>query len=225
MVRHGETEFNQHLKIQGWKDSPLTETGLEVAYYTGLGLKNIPFDVAYSSDLFRAQNTAEIILKQNQQSDTPFSTMRELREVSFGEFGGQKRSDLRRACSKVLYGEENLPLLDEQMLKAEVTMKDLINIGCSLDKSGEAESYETFVKRTVAAIHQIFAKARHQGHEKILVVGHGLAIFALIKELSPDKVNVIGDIQNASVTKLKLENDVIRVENVASMEYVKAGKK
>lgn len=223
-MRHGETEFNQLSKIQGWMDSPLTDAGLEIAHLAGLGLKAIQFDVAYSSDLLRAERTAEIILEQNNHKGIPYYSKSNLREVSFGEFGGKDRSALRTACSKVLYGEENLALLDEQMLTNEVTMKDLINIGSSLDKSGEAESYKVFVDRTLEAFNEIFKEAKQAGHEKVVVVGHGLAIFALIKELSPEKVNVISDIRNASVTKLKLKDSSIIVEDVASMEYVKAGK-
>ena len=83
-MRHGETEFNQLRKIQGWMDSPLTEAGLEVAYLAGLGLKEIQFDVAYSSDLLRAEKTAEIILEQNNHGEIPYYSKSELREVSFG---------------------------------------------------------------------------------------------------------------------------------------------
>lgn len=205
-------------------DSPLTKTGTEVAHLVGLGLKEISFDAAYSSDLLRAKKTAEIILEQNKHRTIPICTMSELREVSFGKFGGQKRSAFRTACSKVLYGEENLSLLDEQLLANEVTMKDLINIGSSLDKSGEAESYAIFVNRILDGFKKIFKEAKQEGREKVLVVGHGLAIFALIKELSPGKVNAISDIHNASVTKLKLVNGTIEVEDVASMEYVSKGK-
>lgn len=224
-MRHGETEFNQLLKIQGWMDSPLTESGLEVAHLAGLGLREIQFDTAYSSDLLRAKRTAEIILKQNNYKETSLTALSDLREVSFGDFGGKERSTFRTACSKVLYGKENLALLDEQMLANEVTMKDLINIGYSLDKSGEAENYSVFVNRIVEAFKEMFKKAKQEGHEKILVVGHGLAIFAFIKEFAPEKVNVIGDIQNASVTRLRLmDKSILLVEDVASMDYVKRGK-
>lgn len=77
-MRHGETEFNQLLKIQGWMDSPLTESGLEVAYLAGLGLREIQFDTAYSSDLLRAKRTAEIILKQNNYKETSLTALSEL---------------------------------------------------------------------------------------------------------------------------------------------------
>ncbi len=65
LVRHGETVWNVEDKMQGVKDSPLTEKGIEHARQLGKSFKNlsISIDKIYSSDLGRAFDTAVLIGK------------------------------------------------------------------------------------------------------------------------------------------------------------------
>ena len=62
LIRHGETDWNKEFKIQGSSDIELNEYGRELAFITREGLRHIPFDIAYTSPLKRAKETAEIIL-------------------------------------------------------------------------------------------------------------------------------------------------------------------
>lgn len=41
LVRHGETEWNKENRLQSWKDSPLTERGVNNALLLGARLKSI----------------------------------------------------------------------------------------------------------------------------------------------------------------------------------------
>ena len=71
LVRHGQTLFNVHHKIQGTCDSPLTELGRAQAtavrqYFLQ---KEISFDAAFCSKQERASDTLEIIT-DNQLSYT-----------------------------------------------------------------------------------------------------------------------------------------------------------
>ena len=45
---------------------PLNQTGEEGIYHLGLGLRDIDFKEAYSSDSGRAMQTAQIILQEHQ---------------------------------------------------------------------------------------------------------------------------------------------------------------
>lgn len=45
----------------GATDIPLNENGLELARETAQGLKEVPFDLIYTSPLKRAKQTAEIL--------------------------------------------------------------------------------------------------------------------------------------------------------------------
>ncbi len=63
LVRHGQSVWNLQNRFTGWVDVPLTEKGKEEAYRAGELLKDIRFDVAYTSALTRAQETLRIILE------------------------------------------------------------------------------------------------------------------------------------------------------------------
>jgi 2,3-bisphosphoglycerate-dependent phosphoglycerate mutase len=63
LVRHGQSIWNLQNRFTGWIDVPLTEKGKEEAYKAGELLKDIRFEVAYTSMLTRAQETLRIILE------------------------------------------------------------------------------------------------------------------------------------------------------------------
>ncbi|MCL2706294.1 MAG: histidine phosphatase family protein [Spirochaetaceae bacterium] len=94
LVRHGETIWNVEDKMQGVKDSPLTEKGIEHARKLGQTLKNlsIGIDKIYSSDLGRALDTAKLIgevLKLDIHKDE------RLRERNMGIFEGYSWDSVR----------------------------------------------------------------------------------------------------------------------------------
>lgn len=88
LVRHGETEWNVEHIIQGQSDSNLTEKGKQQVRETAEEFKNINFDAIYSSDLFRAQSSAEII---KMDRDILIQTSELLRERGFGKFDGMHK--------------------------------------------------------------------------------------------------------------------------------------
>ena len=45
IVRHGETVWNRHHKVQGVADIPLAENGILLAEKTGEALKNVSFEI------------------------------------------------------------------------------------------------------------------------------------------------------------------------------------
>ncbi|MCX8058357.1 MAG: histidine phosphatase family protein [Spirochaetes bacterium] len=125
VIRHGETLWNKELRIQGFRDSPLTYNGIKQTEYLGKYLKNKYFfvpnflqkyfnnryidnflsnfnlisyrnskenlnkkfyiDYAFSSDLGRAIQTAEILKKYLKFQ---YEKKAELREKNFGIFEG-----------------------------------------------------------------------------------------------------------------------------------------
>ena len=60
-VRHGETEWNHHLRFRGRADIPLNETGVEQARRVAQRLAETPLAAIYASPLSRTLRTAEII--------------------------------------------------------------------------------------------------------------------------------------------------------------------
>ncbi len=63
IVRHGETDHNINKIIQGHLNTPLNSNGIIQAQKIANRLKDINFDIIYSSDLSRAKTTAEEINK------------------------------------------------------------------------------------------------------------------------------------------------------------------
>jgi uncharacterized phosphatase len=61
IVRHGQTDWNLHKRIQGSTDIPLNSTGRAEAAETGIRLRDRNWDVVVTSPLLRAEETARII--------------------------------------------------------------------------------------------------------------------------------------------------------------------
>lgn len=91
LVRHGETDSNKQRIIQGHMDTPLNEVGLNQAKLVAKSLTNQHFDLAISSDLKRASQTAEAIWKENVSlnSGPEMEKWGVARERCFGEFQGR----------------------------------------------------------------------------------------------------------------------------------------
>ncbi len=97
LIRHGQSEWNALNQFTGWKDPDLTAKGIEEAHNAGKIINNlkINFDLVFTSALIRAQNTAEIILKEINQ---PLSTIKNqaLNERNYGDLSGLNKDDARK---------------------------------------------------------------------------------------------------------------------------------
>ena len=93
IVRHGETVANQTGVLQGQSNSPLDETGRAQARAAAKRLAGESFDAAFSSDLGRAMETAEIILQYH--PDLALIPTKELREWDLGVLQGRPYAELR----------------------------------------------------------------------------------------------------------------------------------
>lgn len=92
IIRHGETPWNTELRLQGQTDIQLNENGRALAQKAAQGMHAISFDLAISSPLIRAVETAQIVLRDR---DVPLLMDERIREIGFGIMEGQKfRKDL-----------------------------------------------------------------------------------------------------------------------------------
>jgi len=75
-VRHGQSEWNLSGRFTGWTDIDLTDTGRQQAAEGALEVlrHNIVVDMAYTSELRRAQETLEIVLRCAEQEGVPVLT-------------------------------------------------------------------------------------------------------------------------------------------------------
>lgn len=91
VIRHGETAWNALRKIQGATDIPLNENGMRLAKITGERLKDVPFDLAITSPLQRAFQTAVLVLGDR---SVPIETDARIQEISFGDLEGMQISQV-----------------------------------------------------------------------------------------------------------------------------------
>lgn len=101
LVRHGQSLWNNQDRFTGWVDVPLTEEGRRQAKEAGELLKAHDFDVAYTSDLQRAQVTLQLILETSGREHTPVIRNRALNERMYGDLEG-----LNKARTVEKYGPE-----------------------------------------------------------------------------------------------------------------------
>jgi len=97
LVRHGETRYNKEGLLQGQAiDCPLSETGLQQAEAAGRYLKDVEFSNVFVSDMLRAKQTAETIMKHNSScSGLKMLCDPLLKEKSFGTAEGGHVQDMR----------------------------------------------------------------------------------------------------------------------------------
>jgi probable phosphoglycerate mutase len=116
IIRHGETEWNLQEKLQGHKDSPLTQNGVEQAKKRAKDLAQIAFAEIFSSDLLRAKRTAEIIALEHKMV---VKTTELLRERNYGGYEGRKVSEYREELKDMLQKRETLSEKDKFAFKLQ----------------------------------------------------------------------------------------------------------
>lgn len=171
LVRHGQSDWNLKNLFTGWKDPDLTELGVKEAKAAGEKLKKlgVQFDVAFTSDLTRAQRTCQFILDGVGQSSLQTFRNVALNERDYGDLSGLNKDDARKK-----WGEEQVHVWRRSY--------DIAPPG------GES------LKDTVARVLPYFVQTilpRVMAGERVLVAAHGNSLRALIMvldRLSPEKI-------------------------------------
>ena len=166
------------IKKRKFRDNPLNEYGKELGMITAEALKDIPFDIVYSSPLIRAKETAEILVK-----DRPLEIYEDSRllEMSFGEGEG-----------------ESLP---EIHAHPEMKLHNFIhNPGEYIPPTG-GETFEELYERCKNFIQEVIIPAEKK-YNYMLLVGHGALIRGMIHYINnrPSSDFWIVTHKNCSVT-------------------------
>lgn len=196
LVRHGQTYINRYNKMQGWCNTPLTEEGKKGADQAGEALKDIPFDIALSSDLQRASETCEIIMKHNVNHDelqhiaSPF-----FREEFYGFFEG-----LDSEMAWRMIGASHGYATRQEMFKHEQidTIKDWIK---EADPYHDAENAEEYWHRLNQGFEMI---SQLDGCDNILLVSHGFTIRSIWQKFG-DNIPLVPGPKNASITIMTMD--------------------
>ena len=91
LLRHGETDWNAELRMQGHRDIPLNATGRAQALAAAPSVAALAPDVIMSSDLQRARDTAAQVAAV---TGLPITTDVRLRETSMGQWEGLNRDQI-----------------------------------------------------------------------------------------------------------------------------------
>jgi 2,3-bisphosphoglycerate-dependent phosphoglycerate mutase len=163
LVRHGQSEWNLKNLFTGWKDPDLTELGVEEARRAGKRLKEmgLSFDIAFTSDLTRAQHTLRLILEEIGQQGMQTRRHKALNERDYGELTGLNKDDARKR-----WGESQVHIWRRAY--------DVAPPGGESLKDTEARVVPYFERE----IRPLLAKG-----SKVLVAAHGNSLRALIKVL------------------------------------------
>ncbi len=107
LVRHGQSDWNLKNLFTGWRDPDLTEQGVGEAKKAGaeLNARGLKFDIAFTSDLQRAQKTCQHILDGVGQSSLVTIRNLALNERDYGDLSGLNKDDARAK-----WGEEQVLL-------------------------------------------------------------------------------------------------------------------
>ena len=105
LVRHGQSEWNAKNLFTGWKDPKLTDLGIQEAIKAGelLETRKLKFDLMFTSDLFRAQETGRLILERLNQKDIEIIQDQCLNERNYGDLAGLNKDEAREK-----WGEEQV---------------------------------------------------------------------------------------------------------------------
>jgi 2,3-bisphosphoglycerate-dependent phosphoglycerate mutase len=105
LVRHGQSQWNLENKFTGWVDVPLTQQGEQEAHRAGKQLKNLHFDIAFTSNLQRAQKTLAIILGEISQTNLPIIKDKALNERHYGDLQGLDKAETAKK-----FGDEQVKI-------------------------------------------------------------------------------------------------------------------
>jgi probable phosphoglycerate mutase len=194
LVRHGQTLWNLEGRLQGWKDSSLTNHGINQAKKAKKALEHIQFDALYSSDRGRTLQTATIITDDEKKIRKSSG----LREMSFGEWEGQLIEDV-----KDKYSENYWALFN--------AADKYISIG--------GEDYQSLKNRVIPEINKIIEE--NQG-ENILIVSHALTIKTILSHFENRSLSAFWDapfIEGGSISLIEI-TDEARIKLYADASHL-----
>jgi len=182
LVRHGETEWNIEKRLQGWKDSNLTQKGIEDAEALHDHLIAIEFDSIYSSTSRRAFKTAEVILGERKLKITVDEN---LREIYLGDWEGKTTYEIEQLYPNEYYNFWNAP---------------------SLYNRKNSETFIQVQERALKTINKIIDEKKSGN---ILIVTHGITLKMIMNYFEKQSLENLWEtpyIQNTSVSLIQIKN-------------------
>lgn len=201
ITRHGETTWNLEGRFQGQQNSKLTERGYLQAENLGQVLDEENIDLIITSPLERAQETAKVACGSRR---IPIIILDSLKELSLGEWEGQKLSELKHREAKQYYLFWNDPLRYEP-------------------RGGE--SFEAMIQRAGQALAEILELANGR---RVLVVTHGMTLMAILHHMTETPFKEIISqpvLRQTSITKVRVADikaPIYQVDEIGDTKHLES---
>jgi len=211
LVRHGESEWNKTNRFTGWKDVPLSATGIEEAKQCGelLRKNGFEFDVFYTSVLTRANQTLDLCVG-SEVNKKPTVYAWELNERHYGALTGlNKQETVER------HGKEQVhiwrrswdippPPLDDSSPYYPGDEKVIATV--PRNKLPRCESLKDTAARVIPYWITNICPVIKSG-SRVLIVAHGNSLRSLVMHLDNISENEITDLNIPTAIPLVYEFD------------------
>jgi len=179
LVRHGQSLWNKQRRFTGFVDIELTKEGKSEAEKAGQLIKelNIEFDAYFTSELKRAVNSLNLILKILNKSNINIHKAWELNERHYGGLTGLNKDDTIKK-----YGDKQVQIWRRSFDIRPPIMEDDHPYKNKIKSNILTESLEDTIKRVIPYYEKkikpiIFSK------KNVLIVFHGNSIRALLMKI------------------------------------------
>ncbi len=181
LIRHGQSEWNKLNLFTGFKNIELSEQGIEEANKAGQNFKNldIKFNIVFTSELKRAQETAKIILQNLEQWDFLNNEGKIISNINLNERDYGDLTGLNKKETAEKFGEEQVHKWRR---------------GYS-DQPPNGESLEDVVRRVTKYFEEVIKPAiQSNENDNILIAAHGNSLRALLIVMNiyePNNINSV----------------------------------
>ena len=181
LIRHGQSEWNKLNLFTGFKNIELSEQGIEEANKAGQNFKNldIKFNIVFTSELKRAQETAKIILQNLGQWDFLNNEGKIISNINLNERDYGDLTGLNKKETAEKFGEEQVHKWRR---------------GYS-DQPPNGESLEDVVRRVKKYFEEVIQPAiQSEENNNILISAHGNSLRALLIVMNiyePNNINSV----------------------------------
>ena len=181
LIRHGQSEWNKLNLFTGFKNIELSEQGIEEANKAGQNFKNldIKFNIVFTSELKRAQETAKIILQNLDQWNFLNNEGKIISNVNLNERDYGDLTGLNKKETAEKFGEEQVHKWRR---------------GYS-DQPPNGESLEDVVRRVTKYFEEVIKPSiKSNENDNILIAAHGNSLRALLIVMNiyePNNINSV----------------------------------
>jgi len=202
LIRHGQSEWNKLNLFTGFKNIELSEQGIDEANKAGQNFKNlnIKFDIVFTSELKRAQETAKIILKNLDQWDHLHGEGKIITDINLNERDYGDLTGLNKKETADKFGEEQVHKWRR---------------GYS-DQPPNGESLEDVVRRVKIYFEESINPAiQSADNNNILIAAHGNSLRALLIVMNIYDSSNINSVELSTGVPIHviLENNKFTIKN------------